>query len=189
VNRILLLLLSVAFSTAQIDVLSAQEDEGLKYAFSSWSKQCFPGHYGIVTCFTRIDALSTCGIIGAVVTQQAAQKTTLAILLPPGARAKQDIRLTIDEESFSAPVAACPGPVCVAALDADDALIARMKAGRSLAVQWLVSADPPERHTFPLTGFAEAHESPMKQPTADQLRELKLQRQQALEERRKRGGC
>jgi invasion protein IalB len=177
-------------SVAQVTVLTAEEDEALRYAYPSWSKFCSMGHYGIVSCFTRIDAFSACGIISVFVSR------ALAVALPPGAQRKQDILVTIDKEpSLSIPIVGCPSSACVASLDADGPLIARLKAGQSLAVQWLVSSNPPAQHTFPLAGFAEAHDGPelpmgeIKERTAEQLRELKMRREHAAEERRKRGGC
>jgi invasion protein IalB len=194
VKRMSLLFLAAAFSIAQVDVPAAEEDEGLRYAHSSWSKYCWMAHFK--SCFTRIDAFSACGIVTVLIVQHPPYKTQLAIMLPPGARRDQNIDLTIDgQPSFAAPIVNCPGPVCSASLDADDALIARMKAGQSLAVQWLVSSNSPVRHTFPLAGFADAHDGPelpmteMKEKTTAQMNEIKMRREQAAEERRKRGGC
>jgi invasion protein IalB len=193
VKRIFFLVLVVAFSIARSDMLSAQEDEGLRYVFPSWSKHCFMAPFGGPSCYTRIDAFSTCGIVTVVIAQQSIRKSELQIKLPPGARAEQSIHLTIDEAfSTAAPVVNCLGPLCTAAFAADNSLISRMKAGRSLVVQWLVYLDTPVRHTFPLAGLAEALDGPTlptRERTAAEMDELNRRREQATEERRKRGGC
>ena len=90
--------------------------------------------------------------------------------LVPGAR------LVIDEkEAMVAPFVVClPKHGCMADFQADAELIAKLKAGRSLAVQ-AFDKSRPISFSLPLTDFAKAYDGPPSDPAALDEQQKSLQ--------------
>jgi invasion protein IalB len=143
---------------------------------SPWTKYCAQGPTAKLSeirtkevCFTASDAHLTSGekiVIALVIEPEGIDKKVLRVTLPLGVALVPGARVVVDEnEAMTAPYVVCLAKNgCMADYPADDDLIAKLKKGRSLAIQ-AFDKGRPIGFTLPLTDFAKAYDGPPSDPT------------------------
>jgi invasion protein IalB len=143
---------------------------------SPWIKYCATGttkrSSEIKTkqvCFTASDAHLASGqkfVIALLIEPEGGGTKLLRVTLPLGVALVPGARIVIDQkEAMTAPYEVCePKTGCMADYKADADLIAKLKTGRTLAIQAFDKARPIS-FTLPLTGFAKAYDGPPSDPT------------------------
>ena len=144
--------------------------------FSPWTKYCAEGLSGKSSdikpkqvCFTASDGHLTSGqklVIALLIEPEGGDTKLLRVTLPLGVALVPGARIVIDEkEAMTAPFVVClPKNGCMADYKADADLIAKLKKGRSLAIQ-AFDKGRPISFTLPLTDFAKAFDGPARDPT------------------------
>ena len=143
---------------------------------SPWTRYCVKGptaksfEIGIKeVCFTASDAHLASGekiVIALLIEPEGVDKKVLRVTLPLGVALVPGARVVIDEtEAMTAPYVVCLAKNgCMADYQADADLIAKLKKGRSLAIQ-AFDKGRPIGFTLPLTDFAKAYDGPPSDPT------------------------
>jgi invasion protein IalB len=119
-------------------------------------------------CFTASDGHLASGqklVIALLIEPKGDDTKLLRVTLPLGVALVPGARVVIDEEeAMTAPYIVClPQNGCMADYKADGDLIAKLKNGRSLAIQAFEKGRP-INFTLPLTGFAKAYDGPASDP-------------------------
>jgi len=148
----------------------------LQLTASPWTRYCARGlssKSSEITakevCFTASDAHLASGqklAIALLIEPEGSDTKLLRVTLPLGVALIPGARIVIDEkEAMTAPYEVCePKTGCMADYKADADLIAKLKTGRSLAIQAFDKARPIS-FTLPLTDFAKAYDGPPSDPT------------------------
>ena len=149
----------------------------MQLIFTPWTKYCAEGLAGKSSeiqakevCFTASDGHLTSGekvaIALLIEPEGNADATLLRVTLPLGVALVPGARIVIDEkEAMTAPFVVClPKNGCMADYKADADLIAKLKKGRTLAIQ-AFDKGRPISFTLPLTDFAKAYDGPPSDPT------------------------
>jgi invasion protein IalB len=148
----------------------------LRLTASPWIRYCASGLTAKSSeikakevCFTASDAHLTSGqklVIALLIEPEGSDTKLLRVTLPLGVALVPGARIVIDEkEAMTAPYEVCePKTGCMADYKADADLIAKLKAGRSLAIQ-AFDKGRPISYTLPLTDFAKAYDGPPSDPT------------------------
>jgi invasion protein IalB len=155
---------------------SAQNgQQQLRLTASPWTKYCANGLAGKSSeitakevCFTASDAHLPSGqklVIALLIEPKGSDAKLLRVTLPLGVALVPGARIVIDEkEAMTAPYEVCePKTGCMADYKADDDLIAKLKTGRTLAIQAFDKARPIS-FTLPLSDFAKAYYGPPSDP-------------------------
>jgi len=162
-----------------------QNGEQLQLTASPWTKYCANGLAGKPSnikaeeiCFTASDAHLASGeklAIALLIEPTTSAAKLFRVTLPLGVALIPGARIVIDEkEAMTAPYVVClPRNGCIADYKADAALIAKLKTGRSLAIQ-AVDKGRPIGFTLPLAGFAKAYDGPPSDPTRLNEQQRKL---------------
>jgi invasion protein IalB len=132
-------------------------------------------------CFTASDSHLASGekmVIALVIESGEGDAKLLRVTLPLGVALVPGARIVIDEkDAMVAPFVVClPKNGCMADFQADAELIAKLKGGRSLAIQ-AFDKSRPISFTLPLTDFAKAYDGPPSDPTALNEQQKSLQNQ------------
>ena len=148
----------------------------VQLVFTPWSRYCAEGlsekSSEIRTrqvCFTASDGHLPSGqkmVIALLIEpEEGGDARLLRVTLPLGVALVPGARIVIDEkEAMVAPFVVClPRHGCMADYQADAGLIARLKAGRTLAIQ-AFDKSRPISFTLPLTDFAKAYDGPPGNP-------------------------
>jgi invasion protein IalB len=155
---------------------TAQKDQHLQLIASPWTRYCATGPMAksseISTkevCFTASDAHLASGekvVIALLIEPEGVDKKILRVTLPLGVALVPGARIVIDDkEAMTAPYVVCLAKNgCMADYRADTDLIAKLKKGRSLAIQ-AFDKGRPIGFTLPLTDFAKAYDGPPSDPT------------------------
>ncbi len=148
----------------------------LQLIASPWTKYCASGLTeksseikAKEVCFTASDAHLISGeklAIALLIEPKEGDTKLLRVTLPLGVALVPGARIVIDEkEAMIAPYKVCePKTGCMADYKADADLIAKLKTGRTLAIQAFDKARPIS-FTLPLTDFAKAYDGPPSDPT------------------------
>ena len=143
---------------------------------SPWTKYCAEGLAGKASelkaekvCFTASDAHVASGqkvAIALLIEPEGVDKKLLRVTLPLGVALVPGARIVIDEkEAMVAPFIVClPKNGCMADYQDNAELIAKLKTGRTLAIQ-AFDKSRPISFTLPLTDFAKAYDGPPSDPT------------------------
>jgi invasion protein IalB len=143
---------------------------------SPWTRYCAKGLTAKSSeirtkevCFTAADAHLASGqkvVIALLIEPEGGDTKLLRVTLPLGVALIPGARIVIDEkEAMTAPYEVCePKTGCMADYKADADLIAKLKRGRTLAIQAFDKARP-IGFTLPLTGFAKAYDGLPSDPT------------------------
>jgi invasion protein IalB len=155
--------------------------------FTPWTRYCAQGlaekSSEIRTkkvCFTASDGHLPSGqkmaIVLLIEPEGSADAKLLRVTLPLGVSLVPGARIVIDEkEAMVAPFVVClPKNGCMADFQADAELIAKLKAGRSLAVQ-AFDKSRPVSFSLPLTDFAKAYDGPPSDPAVLDEQQKSLQ--------------
>jgi len=147
----------------------------LQLTASPWTKYCAKGLTAKSSeikakevCFTASDAHLTSGqkfAIAMLIEPDGGDTKLLRVTLPLGVALVPGARIVIDEkEAMTAPFVVCePKTGCMADYKVDVDLIAKLKTGRTLAIQAFDKARPIS-FTLPLTDFAKAYDGPPSDP-------------------------
>jgi invasion protein IalB len=155
---------------------TAQNGAQVELIASPWTKYCATGlttkSSEITTkgvCFTASDAHLKSGekiVIALLIEPENGDKKLFRVTLPFGVALVPGARIVIDEkDAVIAPYVVCEPKAggCIADYQADADLIAKLKNGRSLAIQAVDKAKPVS-FTLPLTEFAKAYDGPPSDP-------------------------
>ena len=167
----------VAPGQAQQAVPGETAQTQLQLTFSPWTKYCARGLMGQSSeirtkevCFTASDGHLISGqklVIALLIEPEGdADTNLLRVTLPLGVALIPGARIVIDEkEAMTAPYVVClPKNGCMADYKADADLIAKLKKGRTLAIQ-AFDKGKPISFTLPLADFAKAYDGPPSDPT------------------------
>ena len=107
-------------------------------------------------------------VIALLIEPKKGNTKLLRVTLPLGVALVPGARIVIDEkEAMTAPYVVClPQNGCMADYKAADALIEKLKNGRTLAIQAFAKGKP-IAFTLPLTGFAKAYDGPASAPPTE----------------------
>ena len=156
----------------------------LQLTSSPWTRYCARGLTSKSSeikakevCFTASDAHLPSGqklAIALLIEPEGGDTKLLRVTLPLGVALIPGARIVIDgKEAMTAPYEVCqPKTGCMADYKADADLIAKLKTGRTLAIQ-AFDKGRPISFTLPLTDFAKAYEGPPSDPAG--LDELQRQ--------------
>jgi invasion protein IalB len=155
--------------------------------FTPWTRYCAQGltekSSEIKTkkvCFTASDGHLPSGqkmVIALVIEpEEGGDARLLRVTLPLGVALVPGARIVIDEkEAMVAPFIVClPKNGCMADYQANADLIAKLKAGRTLAIQAFEKSRPIS-FSLPLTDFAQAYDGPPSDPTGLNEQQRSLQ--------------
>jgi invasion protein IalB len=163
-----------------------QSGQQLRLIASPWTRYCAKGLTAKSSeikakevCFTASDAHLTSGqklVIALLIEPEGSATKLLRVTLPLGVALIPGARIVIDEkEAMTAPYEVCePKTGCMADYKADADLIAKLKTGRTLAIQAFDKARPIS-FTLPLTDFAKAYDGPPSDPTSLDEQQRSLQ--------------
>jgi invasion protein IalB len=176
-----------AAKTQQAPGEAAKNEKQIQLTFTPWTRYCAQGltekSSEIKTkevCFTASDGHLPSGqkmVIALVIEpQDGGEAKLLRVTLPLGVSLVPGARIVIDEkEAMVAPFIVClPKNGCMADYQADADLIAKLKAGRTLAIQAFEKSRPIS-FTLPLTDFAKAYDGPPSDPTGLNEQQKSLQ--------------
>jgi invasion protein IalB len=148
----------------------------LQLIASPWTRYCAMGATAKSSeirtkevCFTASDSHLISGekiVIALLIEPEGTDTKLLRVTLPLGVALIPGARVVIDEkEAMTAPYVVCLAKNgCMADYKADADLIAKLKTGRTLAIQAFDKGQP-IGFTLPLTGFAKAYDGPPSDPT------------------------
>jgi invasion protein IalB len=147
----------------------------VQITFSPWVKYCTNGAAAQVSddgprkvCFTAADGHLPSDqklVIALLIEPEGGGPKSLRVTLPLGVALGPGARIVIDEtDAMTAPFFVClPRNGCMADYSADADLIAKLKKGRSLAIQ-AFDKGKPISFVLPLTGFESAYVGPASDP-------------------------
>jgi invasion protein IalB len=188
---------SDATKTQQAPGEAVQNGQQIQLIFTPWTRYCAQGltekSSEIRTkevCFTASDGHLPSGqkmVIALVIeAEEGGDARLLRVTLPLGVALVPGARIVIDEkDAMVAPFIGClPKNGCMADYQANADLIAKLKAGRTLAIQAFEKSRPIS-FTLPLTDFAKAYDGPPSDPTGlnEQQRSLQNELQPHSENR------
>jgi invasion protein IalB len=155
--------------------------------FSSWTKFCLRGKEANAkqVCFTGKDGRAESGkpmVAAVLIEPENEPKKVLRITLPLGVSIKPGTRVIIDNgEPMTGSYVTCFNNGCMADYDANAELIAQLKKGRRLVVQYIDGAGKPVTFVVPLLDFAQAYDGP---PTDPKVFEKQLEDRKELKDDR-----
>jgi invasion protein IalB len=170
-----------AQQAAPAETVQNGQQQQVQVIFSPWARYCAKGLTeqsseirAKEVCFTAADGHLTSGqklVIALLIEPEGGDTKLLRVTLPLGVALVPGARIVIDEkEAMTAPYVVClPKNGCMADFKADADLIAKLKKGRSLAIQ-AFDRGRPISFTLPLTGFAKSYDGPASDPSG--LKEL-----------------
>ena len=160
----------------------------LQLVASPWTRYCAKGPAAreseITTkdvCFTASDGHLASGekvVIALLIDSEEGGGKLLRVTLPLGVALVPGARIVIDEkEAMTAPFEVCLAKSgCMADYKADDAMIAKLKKGKTLAIQ-AFDKSRPISFTLPLLDFAKAYDGPPSDPTGLDAQQENLMKQ------------
>jgi len=163
-------------NAAKTQQAAPSEQHQVQLIFSSWTRYCTKGLTEISSeirtkevCFTAADGHLPSGqkmVIALLIEPKAGDTKLLRVTLPLGVALVPGTRIVIDEtDTMTAPFEVClPRNGCMADYKADADLIAKLKTGRTLAIQAFDKGQP-INFTLPLADFAKAYDGPPSDPT------------------------
>jgi invasion protein IalB len=133
--------------------------------YSPWIKFCLSGQdEGRRVCFTGRDARIGCLVVAsvAVIEQEGDPAATLRMTLPSAADQNRGATLLIDKDQpIARPFTQCNARGCaIEHRTHGQDLVARLRAGRVVAVEGIDTNSQPLHGRFSLQGFAEAYDDP-----------------------------
>jgi len=164
--------------------------------YSNWTKICGKGPEAGAkqVCQTGKDGRLESGqpVVAAVIIEmEGEQKKVLQVTLPPGVLLPRGTRVVVDQDEPSAVVGSflvCANGGCIAQLEANADIVAKLKKGQNLYVQAYNMAQNVMTLALPLGDFAKAYDGPPTDPKELEEKNKKLQdelQKRALEARQK----
>ncbi|ARQ01744.1 invasion associated locus B family protein [Pseudorhodoplanes sinuspersici] len=164
--------------------------------YSNWTKICGKGPEAGAkqVCQTGKDGRLESGqpVVAAVIIEMDGEaKKVLQVTLPPGVLLPRGTRVVVDQDEPSAVVGSflvCANGGCIAQLEANADIIAKLKKGQNLYVQAYNMAQNVMTLALPLGDFAKAYDGPPTDPKELEEKNKKLQdelQKRALEARQK----
>jgi invasion protein IalB len=167
--------------------------------YSNWTKICGKGpeQGAKQICQTGKDGRLESGmpVVAAILMEMEGEgKKVLQIMLPPGVYLPKGTRVVIDRDEPSAIIGTfltCANGGCIAHLEANADIIAKLKKGQNLYVQAYNMAQNVMTLSLPLSDFAKAYDGPPTDPKELEEKNKKLQdelQRRADEQRKKLEG-
>jgi invasion protein IalB len=164
--------------------------------YSNWTKICGKGpeQGAKQICQTGKDGRLESGmpVVAAILMEMEGEgKKVLQIMLPPGVYLPKGTRVVIDRDEPSAIIGTfltCANGGCIAHLEANADIIAKLKKGQNLYVQAYNMAQSVMTLALPLGDFAKAYDGPATDPKELEEKNKKLQdelQRRANEQRQK----
>ena len=164
--------------------------------YLNWTKICGKGPEAGAkqVCQTGKDGRLESGqpVVAAVIIEmEGEQKKVLQVTLPPGVLLPRGTRVVVDQDEPSAVVGSflvCANGGCIAQLEANADIVAKLKKGQNLYVQAYNMAQNVMTLALPLGDFAKAYDGPPTDPKELEEKNKKLQdelQKRALEARQK----
>jgi invasion protein IalB len=168
--------------------------------YSNWTKICGKGpeQGAKQICQTGKDGRLESGmpVVAAILMEMEGEgKKVLQIMLPPGVYLPKGTRVVIDRDEPSAIIGnflTCANGGCIAHLETNADIIAKMKKGQNLFVQAYNMAQNVMTLSLPLNDFAKAYDGPATDPKELEAKNKKLQdelQKRANEQRQKLEGA
>jgi invasion protein IalB len=151
--------------------------------YSPWTKFCLPRSEPSAkdACFTGKDARVADGTpVGSavVIEPQGEGQKLLRVTVPLGASIRQGVQIKYDQsKSVTAVYVVCFNAGCMADYPATNETINRLKAGKSLLLEYVQSTGQRNSVAFPLSDFANAFDGPPVDPKALEAQRKNLQAQ------------
>jgi invasion protein IalB len=151
--------------------------------YSNWTKICGKGpeQGAKQICQTGKDGRLESGmpVVAAILMEMEGEgKKVLQIMLPPGVYLPKGTRVVIDRDEPSAIIGTfltCANGGCIAHLEANADIIAKLKKGQNLYVQAYNMAQSVMTLALPLGDFAKAYDGPATDPKELEEKNKKLQ--------------
>jgi invasion protein IalB len=151
--------------------------------YSNWTKICGKGpeQGAKQICQTGKDGRLESGmpVVAAILMEMEGEgKKVLQIMLPPGVYLPKGTRVVIDRDEPSAIIGnflTCANGGCIAHLETNADIIAKMKKGQNLFVQAYNMAQSVMTLSLPLNDFAKAYDGPATDPKELEAKNKKLQ--------------
>jgi invasion protein IalB len=167
--------------------------------YSNWTKICGKGpeQGAKQICQTGKDGRLESGmpVVAAILMEMEGEgKKVLQIMLPPGVYLPKGTRVVIDRDEPSAIIGTfltCANGGCIAHLEANADIVAKLKKGQNLYVQAYNMAQNVMTLALPLNDFAKAYDGPPTDPKELESKNKKLQdelQRRANEQRQKLEG-
>jgi invasion protein IalB len=176
---------------------AGQQDQAMPpLIYSNWTKICGKGpeQGAKQICQTGKDGRLESGmpVVAAILMEMEGEgKKVLQIMLPPGVYLPKGTRVVIDRDEPSAIIGTfltCANGGCIAHLEANADIIAKLKKGQNLYVQAYNMAQSVMTLALPLGDFAKAYDGPATDPKELEEKNKKLQdelQRRANEQRQK----
>lgn len=153
--------------------------------YSNWTKLCSQGadSGGKTMCRIGNDGRLESGqpMVGAVLMEMEGEpRKILQIMLPLGILLPRGTRVLIDNDEQGAmvlPIMVCAGGGCMAQIDANADLVAKLKKGQTLYVQAYSMQQTVFTLSLPLADFAKAYDGPATDPKDIEAQNKRLQEQ------------
>jgi len=124
------------------------------------SDKCFIGKDGRL-----VSGCNPAMVVAALIEQTGETKKTLQVTLPNDMRLEDGVRITFDHgQPTQRPFERCHANGCTAAYVGGAELVDQLKHGKMLVVEATGANNLPIRRKLPLTGFADAYDSPPLDP-------------------------
>jgi invasion protein IalB len=181
---------------AQAPAAGPQDQSIPPLIYSNWTKICGKGpeQGAKQICQTGKDGRLESGmpVVAAILMEMEGEgKKVLQIMLPPGVYLPKGTRVVIDRDEPSAIIGTfltCANGGCIAHLEANADIIAKLKKGQNLYVQAYNMAQSVMTMALPLGDFAKAYDGPATDPKELEEKNKKLQdelQRRANEQRQK----
>jgi invasion protein IalB len=138
-----------------------------KLVYSPWTKFCTtpPPTSGMPPiCFTGREMLTDTGepvAAAALIEPTGSDKRIFRVTVPAPVQLRYGTRLVIDRgEPLTAPYFTCSGDSCISDYDLGAEVLAKLKAGQTLAIQAIALNEKPISLDFSLGDFAKAADGP-----------------------------
>jgi invasion protein IalB len=153
--------------------------------YSSWTKMCGKSQEvgGKTMCRVGKDGRMDNGMpmVGAVLSEvEGEPRKMLQVMLPLGVLLPRGTRVLIDSDEQGAmvlPIVVCSGGGCMAQIETNAEMVAKLKKGQNLYVQAYNMQQAVFTLAVPLADFAKAYDGPPTDPKEVQERNNKLQEQ------------